>query len=155
MFLHFSGRQWLPVLVFAALASTELGASQAQGFPWWKSEAFKQELGLTADQAARIEKIYQDTVPELRQEWAELDRLEVKLSRLFEGNADEAVLARQIDRVETARANLNKSRSLMLMRMRRVLNADQLVRFKVLYERWDAESRKQGPRPSAPSQGRR
>jgi len=69
----------------------------------------------------------------------------MKLSRLFEGNADEAVLARQIDRVETARANLNKSRSLMLMRMRRVLTSEQLVRFRTLSQRYEADARKQGP----------
>ena len=38
---------------------------------------------------------------------------------------DEASLARQIDRVETARANGNKTRSLMLMRMCRVLTREQ------------------------------
>ena len=40
-------------------------------------------------------------MPELRQEKDELDRLEDKLSRLIETNADEALVARQIDRVET------------------------------------------------------
>src|SRR5262245_48943900 len=86
------------------------GAPPSQAPPWWKSEEVAKQLGLTADQSGRIEKIYQATRPELRQEFDELDRLEAKLSRLIEGDTiDEAALARQIDRVETARANANKT----------------------------------------------
>ena len=70
---------------------------------------FKKELGLTADQSARIDKIWETTRPELRQEWDELTKLEAKLSRLIQNDADEAVLTRQIDRVETARAGANKT----------------------------------------------
>lgn len=148
MILILRRRLW-PALAMLALLSIDVAASaQAPAFRWWKSDAFKKDLGLTADQSTRIDKIYQDTLPELQQEWEELDRLESKLSRLFEGNADEAVLARQIDRVETARANLNKSRSLMLMRMRRVLTSDQLVRFRVLSQRYESDARRQGPPPA-------
>ncbi len=50
-----------------------------------------------------------------------MSRLEAKLSRLIQIDADEAALSRQIDRVETARANANKTRSLMLVQMRKVL----------------------------------
>ena len=49
--------------------------------PWWKSEPFKKELGLTADQVARIETTWLRTKAELRLEWDELSRLETKLSR--------------------------------------------------------------------------
>ena len=34
-------------------------AASAQGFKWWQSEMFKRELGLTADQSAKIEAIFQ------------------------------------------------------------------------------------------------
>ena len=126
----------------STLAASAPGAGVPRG---GRSDAFRKELGLTADQSARIDKIFQDTLPELQQEWDELDRLETKLSRLIEGNADEAVLARQIDRVETARANLNKTRSLMLMRMRRVLTPEQRSRFRTLSQRYEADARKQAP----------
>jgi Spy/CpxP family protein refolding chaperone len=157
MMLLFRRPLW-PAFAVLMLLSIDVAASaQAPAFRWWKSDAFKKELGLSTDQSARIDKIYQDTLPELQQEWEELDRLETKLSRLFEGNADEAVLARQIDRVETARANLNKSRSLMLMRMRRVLTSEQLVRFRALSQRYESDARNQAPppHPSAPSAGSR
>jgi len=115
------------------LSSAAFGAPPRHPPTWWKSEEVVKELGLTADQSARIDKIFQATRPELRQEYDELDRLEAKLSRLIDGDTiDETALARQIDRVETARANANKTRSLMLWRMRQVLTADQRVRLKAL-----------------------
>ena len=109
------------------------------------------ELGLSADQSARIDKIFQATRPELRQEYDELDRLEAKLSRLIEGDTlDEAGLARQIDRVETARANTSKTRSLMLWRMRQVLTVDQRIRLKALQAKLE---RRQAPDQSRQSPG--
>ncbi len=119
--------------------------NQPQPFAWWKSDQFKKELGLTADQSARIDKIWETTRPELRQEWDELQRLEEKLSRLIQNDADEAVLARQIDRVETARANTNKTRSLMLVQMLKTLTPDQRSRFKTLNDRWQQDLQHQPP----------
>lgn len=117
----------------------------AQPFSWWKSEQFKKELGLTVDQSARIDKIWETTRAELRTEWTELSRLEEKLSRLIQNDADEAVLARQIDRVETARANANKTRSLMLVQMFKTLSPDQRSRFKALHDRWQQDLRQHPP----------
>lgn len=122
--------------------------SPAQGLPpgpslhWWRSDEIVKELRLTADQSARIDKIYRSTRPELRQEFDDLGRFEAKLSRLIESDTvDEAALTRQIDRVETARANLNKTRSLMLWRMRQVLTPDQRVRLETLQARAERELR--------------
>jgi Spy/CpxP family protein refolding chaperone len=120
---------------------------QRQPFAWWKSEQFKKELGLTADQSARIDKIWETTRPELRQERDELTRLEEKLSRLIQNDADEAMLSRQIDRVETARANGNKTRSLMLVQMLKTLTPDQRSRFKTLNDRWQHRPPAGPPKP--------
>jgi Spy/CpxP family protein refolding chaperone len=129
-------RQLLAGAFVLGLNSPVLGSPPDQSRPWWKSEEVVKELGLTADQSARIDKIFHSMRPELRQEFDELDRLESKLSRLIEGDTvDEAALARQIDRVETARANANKTRSLMLWRMRQILTPDQRARLKTLQER--------------------
>jgi len=117
-------------------------------FAWWKSEPFKKELGLTADQSTRIDKIWETTRVELRQEWDELSKLEAKLSRQIQNDADEAVLTRQIDRVETARASANKTRSLMLVQMLKVLTPDQRTRFTALHDKWERE---QGLSPVLPS----
>lgn len=131
-------RRVLMLAVLGGLMFADLGAAasqQQQPFYWWRSEEVRKELGLTAEQSAKIDGIHQSTLPELRQEWDELNKYEAKLSKLLESSTDEALLARQIDRVETARANLNKTRSLMIARIRLVLNAEQRARFKVLADR--------------------
>jgi len=121
-------------------------ASQAQPFAWWKSEQFRLELQLTPEQSAQIDQIFQSTLPELRSEIEELDRQETRLNRLIENNVDEAVIVRHIDRVETSRANLNKTRALMLVRMRRVLTPEQRARMRQLEE---AARQNRAPRPDA------
>ena len=131
----------------------------ARPFAWWKSDPFKKELGLTADQSARIDKIWETTRPELRQEWDELSKLEDKLSHLIQADADEAALTRQIDRVETARANANKTRSLMLVQMLKVLSPDQRTRFRAVHDRWEHEQQQQQQQqpqstPRRPGDGR-
>ena len=132
-----------PVLAQRPPVPTQPFGPQPVAFAWWKNEAFRKELGLTADQCARVDKIWESTRPELRQEWDELYRMEDKLSHLIQVDADEATLARQIDRVETARANTNKTRSMMLVQMLKALTPDQRSRFNALYARWQAELQKQ------------
>jgi Spy/CpxP family protein refolding chaperone len=123
-----------------------LGASlDAQSsFAWWKSEQFQKDLGLTADQCARIDSVFQATLPKLREGREELDREEAELSRLIEQNVDEAQITRQVDRVEATRAKLNKMRTLMLFHMRQMLTPEQRTRFTPLHDQWI----KDHPRPS-------
>ncbi|MFN7982231.1 MAG: Spy/CpxP family protein refolding chaperone [Vicinamibacterales bacterium] len=136
-----------PVL---AEAQTPTSNRAPRPFAWWKSDPFKKELGLTADQSVRIDKIWEATRPELRQEWDSLSALETKLSKMIQADADEAALTRQIDRVETARASANKSRSLMLVQMLKVLTPDQRTRFTALHDRWQQDNVPSPARPSDP-----
>ena len=131
-------------LVAGAVASE--GAQNQQPMRWWKSDQFQKDLGMTADQVARVDAIFEATLPELRQRKDELDHLEDKLSHLIEGDIDEATVAKWVDKTEAARGRLNKMRTLMLMRMRQVLRPDQRVRFKALHERWDRERQLQNAR---------
>ena len=124
--------------VVLALAGPANGQSP---FAWWKSEQFRRDLGLTAEQCTRIENVFQTTVPQLRQGKEELDRQEADLSRLIEANADEAKVARQLDKVEATRGSLNKMRTLMFLHQREVLTPEQRVKFRTLHEQWDRERR--------------
>lgn len=140
-------RRLLPLAVLATMLAADLVASSQSGpqsFIWWRNEQSKKELGLTAEQVARIDSIHQSMIVELRQEVDDLQKCEAKLDRLLETSTDEALLARQIDRVETARANLNKTRSLMFARMRLVLTAEQRDRLKVMAERRQSENPRTG-----------
>ncbi len=143
------------LLLTAAPVLAQRPPDAPRPFPWWKSEPFKKELGLTAEQSTRIDKIWETTRLELRQEWDELSKLEGKLSRLIQIDADEAVLTRQIDRVETARAAANKTRSLMLVQMLKVLTPEQRTRFNTLHNKWqhDDQAARPGRTPDTP--GRR
>jgi len=121
------------VIVFSLVLATE-GRAQSFGFPWWRDAQFQKDLSLSAEQAARIDSVFQSTIALLRQKREELDQQEAELSRLIAANADEAVVVRQVDKVEGVRASLNKHRTVMLLRMRQVLSPDQRVKLNKLYE---------------------
>lgn len=137
------------VLAVSGLAWVMLPAVRASqppsgGFKWWQTQ--KQELGLSDDQSARVEALFQASVPKLRELSRELDRLEDALSKMIsDGVADEASVLQQVDRVETARSALSKARTLMLYRMRQVLNPDQRAKLKAYHEH--QKQRERGDKP--------
>ena len=61
-----------------------------------------------------------------------------------DNTADLATVAQQVDRLESARADLYKTRTLMLYRMRGVLSADQRAKLQAI---WEA-GRPKSPDPS-------
>jgi Spy/CpxP family protein refolding chaperone len=132
------------------------GAVSAQPMQWWKLEPVKKELGLTPDQSASIEGIFQESMVQLRQKKNELDHLEGKLSSLIETMAEEEQVTRQIDRVETVRAAMNKTRTLMLLHIRQVLTPEQRSTLNSIYARWEEERRgKEKQQRSTPDGSRR
>ncbi len=136
-------------LACVVAAPQPVGAGQSGKFKWWQSERFAQELGLTREQSARIEEVFQASWPALHAAKADLDRLETELSQLIaEGTASEAKVLQHIDRVEASRSAMGRTRSLMLYRMHRLLTADQRVKLKTLYEAVEREkSHQPGARP--------
>ena len=103
----------------------------AQRGKWWQDERFRRELALTAEQSVRLEEIFQKTQPTLRQRMQALDQAEEQFDRLVEKGDDASVLE-YVGVVEVARAELNKTRTVMLLRMRRSLTADQWAKFTAL-----------------------
>jgi Spy/CpxP family protein refolding chaperone len=122
-------------LVVALVGSGLLCAppASAQGFKWWQSETFRKELGLTPNQSTRIEEVFQHNLPILRKEKDALDKAEADFNRMIESSDDAQVMA-QVTVIEAARSELNKSRTMMLLRMRRVLTPDQRIKFVTLQE---------------------
>ncbi len=110
----------------------------AQRGKWWNDERFRTELGLTPEQSARLEAIFQKTQPILRQRMQALEAAEDEFDRLVEKGDDSSVLD-YVGIVETARAELNKTRTVMLLRMRRSLTADQWAKFTALAEQRDRQ----------------
>jgi Spy/CpxP family protein refolding chaperone len=104
--------------------------------PWkfWQGDS-KIELKITNQQSAEIEKIFQATLPKLEAAKDAIDKLEATLSQTIKDNtADLATVGQQVDRLEAARADLYKTRTLMLYRMRGVLSADQRAKLQANWE---------------------
>ena len=103
---------------------------------WWVDEKSRAELGITDQQSADIEQIFQSTLPTLRQVRKELEELEGKLSQMVkDGTAPVTAVTEQVERVENARAEMNKRRTVMLYRIDRVLSAEQRAKLKAWHER--------------------
>ena len=131
---------WCGILVVGLPA-----VAGAQGFKWWQSDRFKTELALTPDQPAKLEEVFQGLYPRMTGGKESLDRLEKRLSDLIApGTAPEAEVMKLVDQVETARADLNKTRTLMVYRMHLLLTPDQRVKMKAMHDRWEQERRKGG-----------
>ena len=131
------GLVWCVVLAVAAPA-----VAGAQGFKWWQSDKFKSDLALLPDQITRLEEVYQGLRPKLTAGKEELDRLESGLSKLIAaGEAPEGDVMKMVDQVEHSRAELAKSRTLMIYRMHRILTVDQRAKMNALHERWEQERR--------------
>ena len=106
-----------------------------QSFKWWQTERFQKELKLTKDQITRIEGIFQASEPLLRAQKQAVDRREEKLSKVInDPKSDEAAVVQATDRLESARNELTRTRTLMLFRIRRVLDDEQLVKLNAMHD---------------------
>ena len=131
----FTGRFVATLLVAMTLVVTYVHANQSTNPPkWWTSETYKRELGLTVEQSRKLEDIFQAAAPTLRTQRKTLEDAEAQFEKLV-NQADEKVVIEQINRVVSAKADLNRSHSLMWYRMRRVLTPEQWTKLGTLTER--------------------
>jgi Spy/CpxP family protein refolding chaperone len=131
-------------LVLSLIVQAVATPAFAQGFKWWQTERFQKELVLSAEQVTRIEGIYQTTQPLLRAQKEAFDRREDKLSKVIaDPKSDEPAVLQATDRLELARNEMSRTRTLMLFRIRRVLSDEQLLKLNKMHEhdRQDRERR--------------
>ena len=108
---------------------------------WWKYD--RAELGITDQQSAQIDQIFESEIPKIRAMRKDIDKLEESLSDTIKAHAvDVATLGQQIDKVDKLRNEYSKTRTLMLYRIHLVLSAEQRTKLKALRERREAERRK-------------
>ena len=142
-------RAFIFIVLLVGLPS--LASAQGSPFKWWQDDHFKAELKLSADQCAKLEKVYQDFAPRMKDQ---LDRLEGQQTKLSEvitaGVLPEADVIRLIDQVEATRAELGKTRTLMSYRLRQLLTPDQRTRLKALQEARDKERKQQAAAKKRP-----
>lgn len=139
----FKVRKLVVALVLGAAVLWVAEPARAQGFKWWQSERFQKELALTPEQIGRLDEIFQAALPALRAQKRALDKLEDELSQMIgEARVGEPDIEAFVERVEAARAELSKTRTLQLYRMRRVLNVEQQKKMKALHDEWERERHK-------------
>ena len=137
--------------LFVCLALSLLAAgfwatpADAQRFRWWKDDRYIKELSLTPDQSSRIEAVFQAAQPALRAQQRALATLEDELSKLvMEARVEESEVDLFVGKVEAARADLAKTRTMMIYRIRRILTTEQHVKLQALFEEREKERRGKG-----------
>jgi len=129
-------------LVLSLIVQAVSTPAFAQSFKWWQTERFQKELKLTPEQITRIEGIFQTSAPLMRAQKEAVDRREEKLSKVIaDPKSDEPSVIQATDRLEMARNELTRTRTLMLFRIRRVLNDEQLTKLNEMHEHDQRERR--------------
>jgi len=109
-------------------------------FQWWKVDKIKQELKLTAEQSASIDKVFQASMEQLRVDKDVLGRALADFSKLMEQpTASERDFTRAVDKLEMARYYTSKERTTMLVRIHSILTPDQRKGLEVIRKRNDAD----------------
>ena len=123
------------VLCALAILVTSQPANATQRYKWWASEEVRQELQLTNQQTDQIESIFRSLRPKLK-ELAQVLRQEAEqlADVMHTMQAEEWEVTLQIDKVESARSALSKTRTLMLYRMHKRLSPEQLDGLHSLWE---------------------
>jgi len=111
---------------------------------WWKDPKHVAAIGLTPAQSAEIERIFRTEIEKIKPMIKTVNELERGVDATSRANtADIEAYARQVRQVEQMRAEFNTARTVMLYRMRRVLNAEQNVKFQAMNDKREAERKKQ------------
>ena len=141
-------------LLFFGTAATAQPPQQQQSQPqpvsrpsdehrkWWMDGKMRAELGITDQQSAAVQAVWQQSLPRLRDLRHKVDEMDNTVSQMIRDAVDEPTIVAQLDRVESTRAELNKGRTLMLYRMNRVLTADQRAKLKAMWEREHGSDRR-------------
>jgi len=121
-------------------ASEQNRPNDRERWKWWLYD--RAELAITDQQSREINQIFESNIPKLRETRQEMDRAEEELSRTIkEHKADIAQISLLVDRLEGARSQNSKIRTLMLYRMHLLLSADQRAKLEVLRARQEAARR--------------
>ena len=121
-------------------ASDQNRPNDRERWKWWLYD--RTELAITDQQSREINQIFESNIPKLRETRQEMDRAEEELSRTIkEHKADIAQISLLVDRLEGARSQNSKIRTLMLYRMHLLLSADQRAKLEVLRARQEAARR--------------
>lgn len=116
--------------------STESRAGGRPPFRWWTIEKYRQELKLTTEQTAQIEKIFKASMDRMKVQKEDFDRAQSDFSQLMKvGTAGERELLRSAEFLELARFKVSSERTSMLVRIHSVLTPEQRVGLQTIWKR--------------------
>ena len=122
-------RKLLGLVLVALAAAATIRAAELPDGKWWKHQGFAAEIGLTPEQSSEIEKIFVRSRTRLIDLKADLEKKQLTLQESMEDrSADRKVVEKKIEAVENARAELQKTRALMILDMKQVLKPEQWER---------------------------
>jgi len=111
---------------------------------WWMHPDSRKELRLTDPQVQKIDRIFEDVIPKQRERWHEIERLDQSLSQMInENTADVGTVTQLVEKLEKLRAEERSARTVMIYKMRLLLNAEQRVKVDKIRARLDEERRRQ------------
>ena len=135
-------RKFFVCITLSLLAFLWANPAHAQRFRWWMDDKIQRELAITPDQITRIDAVFQAAQPALRAQQRALSKLEDELSKMvLEANIEESEVEHFVTKVEAARADLGRSRTMMIFRMRRILTTEQHAKLQKLFEQNEKERR--------------
>ena len=116
---------------------------QVRSRKWWIDANDRAELGITDQQSAKLEAIFQSVAPAQRERYLEQQKLEPAVEQLIKsGSADPVHVTQQVERLETLKAQMNATRIMMLYHMQQELSPAQREKLSRLLDRREAERRK-------------
>ena len=93
---------------------------------WWTNAALTSRMGITDDQKAKLDKIFESHRPSLESNRTLLEKEEAQLTRLLEAEPlDRYAALSQTYRVIQARGDMERTNALMTLEMREVLTRAQ------------------------------
>jgi Spy/CpxP family protein refolding chaperone len=96
---------------------------------WWDDKHFAKQVQLRPDQQRRMDSIFEQNRTVLLKRYESLEQEEQKMLTLTQARTlDENALFAQIDRVEQARADLEKANTHLLFQIRSEMDTDQVSR---------------------------
>lgn len=112
------------------------GQDFSLSWEWWKDDAVRKEMKLSDRQAGQISRLYENRVRQLKPVWEEMERQRAILNKMSEERTVEVpVYAIQVGHVEGLRSELNKTRTIMLYEINKVLTPDQTQKLREILDR--------------------
>lgn len=135
----------------AGLSRLQASSQQQSGTPgthpaprrppsWWKTPKYVQELKLTPEQTAQLEQIITAGRAQMTADKEDLDRAESDFRLLMsQPSAPKRELLKAADRLEMARYQIAKERTMMTVRIHSVLTPEQRSGLSAIAKRHEAE----------------